>query len=68
MSQYDPTFDFKINEGHCDLYFTSIDFALYLEDYLMYKHHSSGLLVSTTRRLTSKQMTVTVTYLYFMVH
>ena len=21
MSQYDPTFDLKINVGHCDLYF-----------------------------------------------
>ena len=30
MNQYDPTFDLKINVGHCD-------FALYLEDYLMYE-------------------------------
>ena len=30
------------------------EFALYLEDYLMYEHHTSGLWVSMTRRLTSK--------------
>ena len=39
----------------------SSDFALYLEDYLMYEHHTLGLKVSMARRLTSKQMTVTVT-------
>ena len=27
----------KIKVGHCDLYFM-ISFALYFEDYLMYKH------------------------------
>ena len=31
MSQYDQTFDLKINVGHFDL-----DFSSYLEDYLMY--------------------------------
>ena len=30
--------DFKINVGHCDLYFMVSDFALYLEGYLMYNH------------------------------
>ena len=34
----------------------SSDLVLYLEDYLMYEHHSAGLWVSTTRRLTSKQI------------
>ena len=44
MSQYDTTFDLKINVGHCDLYFISwsSDFALYLEDYLTYEHHYLG--------------------------
>ena len=41
MSQYDSKFYLKINIGHCD-------FALYLEDYLMYEHHSLGLRVSMT--------------------
>ena len=36
MNQYDPTFDLKINVGHCDLYLMSSDFALYIEDYSMY--------------------------------
>ena len=30
------------------------DFVLYLEDYLMYEHHTLGLRVSMTWRLTSK--------------
>ena len=55
MSQYDPTFDFKINVGHCDLvtYISwSSDFALYLQDYLIYEHHTLVLWVSMTRCLT----------------
>ena len=52
MSQYDPMFDLKINVGHCDLYFMSSDFALYLEDYLMCEHHYLGLCVGMTRSLT----------------
>ena len=40
MSQYDPTFDHKMNVGHCDLYFMVHWFALYLEDYLIYEHHT----------------------------
>ena len=32
----------------------SSDFALYIEDYLMYEHHTLGLWVSMTRHLTSK--------------
>ena len=46
MSQYDPTFVLKINVGHCDLYVYmswSSGFALYLEDYFMYEHHTLGL-------------------------
>ena len=41
--QYDPRFDLKINVGHCDLFLWSSDFALYLEDNLMYEHHYLGL-------------------------
>ena len=33
----------------------SSDFACYLEDYLMYEHHSLGLWVSMTRSLTSNK-------------
>ena len=29
------------SEGHHDLYFRSSDFALYLEDFLIYEHHTS---------------------------
>ena len=54
MNQYDPTFNLKINVGHCDLYFMVSDFVLYLEDYLMYEHHTLGLWVSMARHLTSK--------------
>ena len=43
MNQYDPTFDLKINVGHCDLYFMVQDLALYLEGYLMYEHPYLGL-------------------------
>ena len=46
MGRYDPKFDLKINIGHYDLYSWPIDFALYLEDYLMYEHHFLGLRVS----------------------
>ena len=48
MSQYDPKFYLKIN------ILWSSDFALHLEDYLMYEHHTLGLKVSMTWRLTSK--------------
>ena len=56
MNQYDPTFDLKIIVGHCDLYFMVSDFELYLRDYLVYEHHTSGFLVSRIRLLTSKYM------------
>ena len=42
MNQYDLPFDLKIKVGHCDLYRSS-DFALYLEDCLMYEHPYLGL-------------------------
>ena len=48
MSRVDPKFDLKINVGHCDLYFMVSDFALYLEDYLIYQHYNLGLRVSMT--------------------
>ena len=34
--------DLKIKVGYCDLYFIFSDFALYFEDYLMYKHDTLG--------------------------
>ena len=48
MSQYDPKFDLRINIGHYDLFLWPSDFALYLEDYLRYEHHTLGLRVSMT--------------------
>ena len=53
MSQYDTTFDLKIKVTVTYISWSS-DFALYLEDCLMYEHHTSGLWVSMTRHLTSK--------------
>ena len=41
MSQYDTTFDLKINVGHYISW--SSDFVIYLEGYLMYEHHTLGL-------------------------
>ena len=35
MSLYNLKFDFKVNVGHSDIW--SSDFALYLEEYFMYK-------------------------------
>ena len=49
MSRYNPTFDLEIN-----VVSWSSDFALYLEDNWMYKHHTLGLRVSMIWRLTSK--------------
>ena len=49
MVQYDLTFDLKIKIDHYDLYFQFSDFALYLEDYLMYEQHYLGLCISMTR-------------------
>ena len=43
MTQYDMTFDLKINVGHCDLCSIVQWFALYLEDYLMYEQYYLGL-------------------------
>ena len=54
MNQYDLTFDLKINVGHLTYISWSSDFELYLEDCLMYEHHTLGLWVSMTQHLTSK--------------
>ena len=54
MNQYDQTFDLKLSVVTVTYIPQSSDFALYLEDYLMYEHHTSGLLVSMIRHLTSK--------------
>ena len=54
MSQYDPMFDLKINVGLFDVYYMFQCFASYLDDYLMYEHHTLELLVSVTRCLTLK--------------
>ena len=40
MSQYDLMLDLKIKVGHCDYISWFSDFALYFEDYLMYKHET----------------------------
>ena len=53
MSQYDPKFYLKINIGHCDLYFM-VQWFCVTSYYLMYEHHTLGLKVSMTWRLTSK--------------
>ena len=45
MTQF---FYLKINIGHCDIFYGPVIFMLYLEDYLMYEHHTLGLRVSMT--------------------
>ena len=40
MTQYDPTVDPKLTVGHNDLFLWSSHFALYLENYIMYKNDS----------------------------
>ena len=50
------------SECQHDLYFTVQWFFLYLEDYLMYVHHTLGVWISMPRCLTSTLMKVTVTY------
>ena len=37
MSQYDPMFDLKVNKVTVTYISWSTEFALYLEDYLMYE-------------------------------
>ena len=54
LSQYDPKFNLKINKVTVTYISWFSDFALHLEDYLMYEHHTLGLWVSITRRLASK--------------
>ena len=48
MRQYYPNFDLKLNISQHDLYFM----VFYLEDCLMFEHHSLGLWVGMTRHLT----------------
>ena len=48
--QNDPTFDLKIKW----VIVTHISWSSDLEDYLIYEHHTLGLWVSMTPRLTSK--------------
>ena len=52
MNQYDLTFDLKINVGTVTYIPWSSDFALYLEDCLMYEQYYLGLWVSMTQSLT----------------
>ena len=40
MSQYNLKFDLKPNVGHSDYILRSSNFSLYLEEDLMYKHHT----------------------------
>ena len=56
MNQYDQMFDQKINVGHCAVTYIpwSSDFALYLEDYLMYEQYYLGLRASMTQSLPLK--------------
>ena len=54
MDQYDLMFDLKINVVTVTYISWSSDFALHLEDYMMYGHHTLGLWVSMTQRLTAK--------------
>ena len=62
MRQCDPNFDIKVYMSkwpifHVIVIFVHIrfsDFALYLEDNLMYEHHKLRLWISFMRRLTSK--------------
>ena len=56
MVQYDRTINLKIKIDTVTYISRFSDFALYLEDYLMYEHYYLGLCISMTRSLTSKQM------------
>ena len=47
MSQYDPKLYLKINIGHSDIFYGPV-ILLYLDDYLVYEHHTLGLRVSKT--------------------
>ena len=67
MSQYDTTFDLKINVGHCDLYFMVQYFALYFEDCLIYEHHTLGLWVSMTQHQYDLKINVGPCRSYFMI-
>ena len=54
MNQYDPTHDRKITKVTVTYISRLSDFALNLEDCLMYVHHTFGVWISMTQRLTSK--------------
>ena len=43
MSQYNPKFDLKLDVGTVTYISQSSNFALYLEEYFMYKHQTYGL-------------------------
>ena len=56
MSQYDPILDIKQMYVTVTYISWSIDFALYLENCSVAEHHTLGLWVSMTQRLTSKYL------------
>ena len=49
MIQYDPMFDLKINVGRLTYISWSSNFALYLEDHLMFEHQSDNCSDKTRR-------------------
>ena len=49
MSQYDLTFDLKNCRSLWPIFYGPVIFALYLEAYLIYEHHTLGLWVSMTQ-------------------
>ena len=62
MSQYDPKFDTKLISVTVTYISCSSDFALYLEEYLIYKHNTYGLRVSTTRNWSDFTLTLTSSF------
>ena len=52
MSKYDTMFDLKISEVTVTYISWSSDFALYVEDYLMYEHHTLWLWVHMTHLIS----------------
>ena len=66
MSQYDLMLHLKINVGLCELYFMVHWFASYLEDYLIYKHNTFGV-ISQYDLMLDLKMKVGHCDLYFMV-
>ena len=66
MSQYDPKFDLKINIGHYDLYFM-VQWFCVTSWRLFDVHHTLGLCVSMTQRLTSVQWFCLISWRLFDV-